>query len=85
MRARSLVVLFGTFLTIIAGLGSGQAQSATPAFTISASNTTMPASGMGAIPFTLTSVNGFAGSVVVGLVLRVSPPDRSCPNAAMAL
>jgi hypothetical protein len=80
MRARSLVVLFGTFLTLIAGLGSGQAQSATPAFTISASNVTMPASGMGAIPFTLTSVNGFAGSVVVGCSPASQPAGSILPQ-----
>jgi hypothetical protein len=65
MRVRRLLVLFGSLLAIVYGPGSGQAQSATPGFTISASNATMPASGSGAIPFTLTSVNGFAGSVVV--------------------
>jgi hypothetical protein len=36
-----------------------------PSFTISASNVTMPESGMVAIPITFTSVNGFAGSVAV--------------------
>jgi hypothetical protein len=36
-----------------------------PSFTISASNVTMPSNGMVSIPFTLTSVNGFVGSVVV--------------------
>lgn len=44
-----------------------------PIFTISASNVTMPASGMVSIPFTLTSVNGFVGSVVVQCV----PPTVS--------
>jgi len=34
-----------------------------PIFTISASNVTMPASGMVALPFTLTSSDGFVGSV----------------------
>jgi hypothetical protein len=76
MRARSLLLLFGSFLAIIAALGSGQAQSATPSFTISASNAAMPASGTGAIPFTLTSVNGFSGSVGVGCG-PVNPPTGS--------
>jgi hypothetical protein len=65
MRTRSLLVLLGSFLTVIAGLGRAHAQGATPSFTISASNATMPASGAGAIPFTLSSVNGFAGAVYV--------------------
>ena len=34
-----------------------------PSFTITASNVTMPSSGEVSIPFTLTSVNGFVGSV----------------------
>ena len=76
MRARSLLVLFGSFLAIISGLGTGQAQSATPSFTISAGNATMPTSGAGAIPFTLTSVNGFAGSVWVGCG-PANPPTGS--------
>ncbi|HXW92904.1 MAG TPA: hypothetical protein VEK33_20310 [Terriglobales bacterium] len=74
MRARSL--LFGSFLAIISGLGSGHAQSATPSFTISASNATMPTSGPGAIPFTLTSVNGFAGTVSVSCG-PANPPTGS--------
>ncbi len=63
MRRRGMLVFLGTFLTVICGLGSGHAQGATPSFTIEASNTTMPTSGAGAISFTLTSVNGFAGMV----------------------
>jgi hypothetical protein len=65
MRSRSRLILFGSFLAIICGLGTAHAQSATPGFTISASNATIPNSGTVAIPFTVTSVNGFAGSVVV--------------------
>lgn len=41
------------------------AQTVTPHFTIAATNVTMPSSGTGTIPFTLTSVDGFAGSVIV--------------------
>jgi hypothetical protein len=41
------------------------AQTAVPHFTIAASNVTMPSSGSGTIAFTLTSVDGFAGSVGV--------------------
>ncbi len=76
MRASRLPVLFGSFLAIISGLGSGHAQSATPSFTISASNVTMPTRGNGSIPFTLTSVNGFAGAVVVSCG-PANPPTGS--------
>jgi hypothetical protein len=61
----SRVLLFGSLLTFIFGLGCGQALSATPSFTISASNAIMPTSGAGSIPFTLTSVNGYSGTVMV--------------------
>jgi hypothetical protein len=57
-------------LSIAAGLlvfGSGLCWARTPApsFTISATNVTMPSSGVAEIPFTLTSANGFAGTLVV--------------------
>jgi hypothetical protein len=76
MRVRGLLVLFGSFLTIIAGLGSGHAQSATPSFTISASSATLPTSGTGSIPFTLTSVSSFAGYVGVSCG-PANPPSGS--------
>jgi hypothetical protein len=44
-----------------------------PSFTISASSATMTANGAGAIAWTLTSVNGFAGTVGVGCG-PASPP-----------
>lgn len=53
------------------GFCSAQPPAATPSFTISASNITMPSSGTSSIPFTLTSVNGFAGSIAIG----VTPPN----------
>jgi hypothetical protein len=39
---------------------------ASPAFMLSASNSTMPSNGDGGIPIILTSINGFTGTVVVG-------------------
>jgi hypothetical protein len=44
-------------------LSCGCALAATPDFTVSAANTIMPSSGFGAIPVTLTSINGYVGSV----------------------
>jgi hypothetical protein len=76
MQTRSLPVLFASFLAIISGLGSGHAQSATPSFTVSAGNATMPVSGTGAIPFRLTSVDGFAGAVYVSCG-PANPPTGS--------
>ena len=46
-------------------LGCAAAHAATPSFTISATNVTMPSSGDGSLPFTLTSVNGYVGMVGV--------------------
>ena len=57
-----LVVLFAL---VSAACAVGMAPTPAPSFTISASNVTMPLSGTVAIPFTLTSVNGFAGPVAV--------------------
>jgi hypothetical protein len=66
MQDRRLFALLGLFLAILFGL-SGQCAlaSGTPSFTISATNATMPTNGSGSIPFTLTSVNGYSGTVVV--------------------
>jgi hypothetical protein len=61
-----LVVL----LTLAPGLCAAQPPAPTPGFTISASNITMSSSNT-SIPFTLTSVNGFTGSVAVSC----TPPN----------
>jgi hypothetical protein len=50
-----------------------------PSFKISASNVTMPSSGMVSIPFTLTSVNGFVGSVAVQCVGPTEPAGVKAP------
>lgn len=54
-----LALLFAFSLPLFA------APAPVPRFTISASNVSMPTSGSVAIPFTLTSTNGFAGLVAV--------------------
>ena len=50
---------------LASSLSPAQVPTPAPSFTISASNVTMPSSGTVPIPFTLTSVNGFAGMVSV--------------------
>lgn len=55
------------------GAGGAQMPAPVPSFTISASNITMPSSGEGGIPFTLTSVNGFAGSIGVSCTPPAPP------------
>lgn len=65
MQRSRVPILFGSFLAFISGFIGGRALAATPSFTIWASNVTMPSSGTGSIPFTLTSVNGYSGTVMV--------------------
>jgi hypothetical protein len=57
-------------------LDSIPAHAFAPGFTISATNAIMPSSGNGAIPFTLTSVDGYAGTVAV------SCPEVNAPEGA---
>ena len=64
MRLRGSL-LFGLLLVFASVLTSLPACAATPTFTVSATNVTMPSSGNGAVPFTLASVNGYVGTVVV--------------------
>jgi hypothetical protein len=51
-----------------------------PSFTISASNAIMPSSGNGAIPFRLTSVDGYSGTVVVQCPEVNAPTGAKVPN-----
>ncbi len=71
MNERRVLLLFAAILAISLGPAGKSALAATPSFTISASNVTMPASGNGSIPFTLTSVNGYSGTIGVDC----SPPN----------
>ena len=88
MKRNTALTCLVSLLTL--GLGAGRAQTpvATPSFTISASNITMPSNGTGSIPFTLTSVNGFVGTVHVTCV-SPNPPvgvrEPYCDNPAPAV
>ena len=57
-------------------LDSLPAHAAPPSFTISATNVTLPSSGDGSIPFVLTSVDGYVGTVAV------SCPEVNAPEGA---
>ena len=63
-RNNVLICLIGV-PAFASSLCAAQVPTPAPSFTISASNVTMPSSGTVSIPFTLTSVNGFVGSVSV--------------------
>lgn len=63
--SRSLCLLQIVFVLGV-GLGStGTSYSATPSFTITATSVSLPGQGTGSSQITLTSVNGFAGTVGV--------------------
>ena len=62
-------LLFVGMLAFGSELDIFPAHAASPSFTVSAMNTTMPSSGNGSIPVTLSSVDGYAGSIVL-----------QCPN-----
>jgi hypothetical protein len=77
---RRCVFLFVWVLGLAAVLDSSPAHAATPSFTISATSVTMPSSGDGSIPFVLTSVDGYAGTVAVQCPEVNAPPRAKIPN-----
>ena len=80
MRNKTLTCLV-VFSALASGLCAAQipAIAPSPSITISASNVTMPSSGSVAIPFTLTSVNGFVGSVAVDCIAPTEPAGVKAP------
>ncbi len=84
MQRQSVPVIFGALLAISVGLGGVRARAAaTPTFTISASNVTMPTSGNGSIPIALTSVNGYAGNLAItDCSATNSPAGAKLPTCA---
>lgn len=71
MKRNVALCCLGLFPAFAVGHGRAQMPAPTPSFTIAASAITMPSSGTGLIPFTLTSVNGFAGT----LNITCTPPN----------
>lgn len=65
---RSKAIAYCLVFGLLFGYRSSASQqtSAAQGFTISAMNITMPSSGSGTIPITLTSVNGYTGTVFIG-------------------
>ncbi|MGB6974993.1 MAG: hypothetical protein WBD67_09960 [Terracidiphilus sp.] len=55
------------------------AVAATPSFTVSATATTMPTSGFGAVPITLTSVNSYSGTISATCVPANPPAGALLP------
>lgn len=74
--------IFAIFLTLFAGLGVVEAAPAS--FTITAANTTVTAEGSGSLPFTLTSVNGYAGNLDVSCIGTNAPIGARVPYCGAA-
>ncbi len=70
-RVKRVVTLGWMMLVLTCAVAYGSAPTPIPSFTISANNTTMPTTGTATIPFTITSVNGYTGSLTV----RCVPPN----------
>lgn len=75
-KALSCVIVLSALASAVC---AAQVPVPAPSFTISASNVTMPSSGVVPIPFTLTSVNGFVGSVSVLCVAPTEPAGVKAP------
>jgi hypothetical protein len=76
------LVLLGLFLAFISVSCGSLALAATPSFTITATSVTMSSntsSGTGSTTFTLTSVDGYAGSVRVGCDAPTPPAGVKVP------
>lgn len=82
MRFYRAFVLLGPLLIVSLALSASPALAATPGFTITATNATMSSSGSsgtGSTTFTLSSVNGYTGSVRVGCVEPNPPAGAKLP------
>jgi hypothetical protein len=79
MNERRGILTFAAILMISLGLAGGRAFAATPSFAISAGNVTMSAAGSSVVTFTLTSVDGYSGSVNVICNPVNAPAGASLP------
>jgi hypothetical protein len=79
MNERRRLFTFAAVLTLGLGLAGGRAVAATPSFAISAGNVTMSAAGSSVVSFTLTSVDGFSGTVDVICDPTNAPAGASLP------
>lgn len=91
-KAITTLVVFFAFVSCVSRASAAPA----PNVTITGSNVTMPSTGTATFPFTLTSVNGFAGNLVVNCTpptiaaavrlpfFAIAGPVRSYPLTANA-
>jgi hypothetical protein len=85
MHERRVLLLFAALLAISLGLIGKRAHAATPSFTLTASNATMSASGSSSVPFTVTSVNGYAGTVHVSCNPVNIPSGAKLPYCGLSI
>jgi hypothetical protein len=82
MQRYRLLVVLGFLFTISFVVSGSPSLAATPGFTITGTNVTMSSStssGTGSATFTLTSVNGYTGSVRVGCAPPTPPAGVKLP------
>lgn len=70
--------------TLLLATLSATAQSAAPTFTIASSNVALSATGTGSVPYTLTSVNGYIGTVVLKCQAPTVPAGVNIPYCGNA-
>ncbi len=74
-----LLTCLATVLALSPTLCAARTLAPAPSFTITGSNVTMPSSGTTTFPFTLTSVNGFAGNIFVSVAQPTVPSGVKLP------
>lgn len=82
MQDRRMPLFAASLLAFFVAFSGTNALAATPVFTITATNVTMSSSGKtgtGSSSFTLTSVNGYAGSVTLNCSATNPPPEDKLP------
>ncbi len=79
MTSKSVLIWLVAVPALASSIGAAPVPTPAPSFTISASNVAMPSTGTVSIPFTLTSVNGFAGLVGVTCAAPTEPMGVKAP------
>ncbi len=80
MQSRGLPFCFRIAFVLWLGLiGSGALEAGTPEFTLTAADTTVSLGGTGSSTFTLTSLNGYTGTVVIVCHPTSPPADSKLP------
>ncbi|MGD0914208.1 MAG: hypothetical protein ABR928_20140 [Terracidiphilus sp.] len=82
MKEQKSLIAISALLVLIFGILGAQARAANPSFTISATNVTISSSGSsgtGSSTFTLTSVNGYTGTLGISCYPTSEPAGATLP------